>query len=724
MGAFIATIFTVVVVAISSIVITNPNINFDNRSKAMMTEGGGGNIPKTIAKPTAKPILKPTGTANAQIGATPSPKPTSTPIPCSCVGGHLTGNCGAGTGSPCSANTTTTTPSPTSSGTDLLAEKKECQMNGGAWTNNKCVYPTSTASLPKPTTSNSSASDSCGDGMVCSSISSSSCINGDGEPTPCVKSGGATGNCCSPINQPTTTPTTSPTKAVATVTPTCVKEGGTYKDGVPCCSPLVKVVTPYGAYCGKKGECTPGTKKCQIGGNNTYFEYLCDSSGYFQQNKRCDFGCFNNSCSTGGCTAGQTRCDPSRPNELETCTGTAWSGKSCDYGCETVSSTKAQCKTLSCTNPAGTPNVTKICNDAGGYNYCSSDGKWYSKKCEGTSVCEKGECISKFLKGIGEACASESECQTGYCYSGSDTLGGSPFDTKDTCHANPVSVMDDLKVTEAKGTIIGGAIVAAVAVPEILLVTNVIDDAATISQCALTQDPIACQWAFATVMNPVPGTSVAREVVEESADLLKYTDDAVNIADSFDSVSLRANNALQNVTREETLTLYHGSQGDLESILNNGIYGVADGGPTLSNHMMDTPLEFASGNGVSIMQSSQIKNMGGYIVEVKVPQSKVATTDLADSEIYYALSANNPLQPNASSHNHVALSPNFIKNIYPVSANGVVNSAIPETEWASFASQFNVTRNNVIEEQLYLRLKNMLPNESEEVIQNLFQMYK
>jgi len=79
---------------------------------------------------------------------------------CTCIGGYLQ-NCGAGSGSPCSANVVpTSTPKPTSTttntntetNTSLLAERKECQLNGGAWTNNKCVYPTSTSSLPKPST--------------------------------------------------------------------------------------------------------------------------------------------------------------------------------------------------------------------------------------------------------------------------------------------------------------------------------------------------------------------------------------------------------------------------------------------------------------------------------------------------------------------------------------------------------------------------------------------
>lgn len=815
MGALIATIFTVVVVAISSIVITNPNINFDNRSKASSCkpceenqkaigkDSSGCYICENIdssSKPTnntstvsstscsgpdsaaacknksvgdtfcAHNTIRCTRTKDENCSAvdtgvqcegfsnTPNPTNSVSPTssissnnsntsPCNCIGGHLQGSCGASTGAACSANMTPT--------------------------------PTLTP-------------DSCGGGMVCSSKSSTSCINGGGEPTSCVRSGGASGNCCSSTSAPVVVPTNtqtnslinsitpsisiSPTNTSPSTSPTsCKKINESPTTTSPCCSPLVKVVTPYGTYCGNKGECTPGEKKCQVGANNTYFEYLCDSSGYFQQNKRCDFGCTNNSCSTGGCVVGQTRCDPSRPNELETCTGTVWNGKSCENGCETISGTRAQCKTISsCTNPTGTPGVTKICNDAGGYNYCSSDGNWYSRKCEAEikgSVCISGKCVlpnpttsasaqmgntgidtpTEKTIGIGDKCDDNAPCSTGYCYAGNQVLGGSPFDSAKTCHINPIEVMDETQKDLATNTAIGMTAITGAAV-----VGTVALPAYTYGMAALSTAPVAVQTGLGvagTIAGWVgvgagtaacvsdPGSDICLAYVAglqgdptQLVQLAGATDDIFN---SF-AVSRQINNTIRassntsstnNIVNslangEEKLTLYHGSQGDLESILNNGIYGVSDGGPTLSNQMMEAPLEFASGKGLSIMQSSPTKKLGGYILEVEVPQSNVVVTDLIDNESYYALSANNRLQPKATYENQVTLSPNFIKNIYPVNDKGVVASAIPEAEWASYATQFNVARNIAAEERFYLRLKKLFPNESEEFIQNFIQNYK
>ncbi len=109
-----------------------------------------GNSPVTTSTltPTPRPTASPTSYK--------TPSPTSS---CACIGGYLV-NCGAGSGAPCSVNIVpTATPKPTNTiatttdteeASSLNAERKECQLNGGAWTNNKCVYPTSTASLPKP----------------------------------------------------------------------------------------------------------------------------------------------------------------------------------------------------------------------------------------------------------------------------------------------------------------------------------------------------------------------------------------------------------------------------------------------------------------------------------------------------------------------------------------------------------------------------------------------
>jgi len=265
MGAILATIFTLVIVAISSIAVVNPNLNLSNLTKAASpscldpctnnSDCGSGNYCYKPASgcPMCKKTIKPT--------VIPTPKKP------------------------------TTTPSPTTSPQTLLIQKKACELEGGTWQNNKCIDSHEITSTPSPTKTPTSTSSS-----------------------------------------------------------QCIKSGEPFSSSIPCCSSLVKVVTPYGTICHVKGtDCVEGAKKCQVGANNTYFEYKCDSSGYYQQDKRCDFGCNGNTCKTQQCTPGEKKCDN---NMLKTCNidGSAWKAEYCPNGCDNTNKICKPTPTEYCSN--------------------------------------------------------------------------------------------------------------------------------------------------------------------------------------------------------------------------------------------------------------------------------------------------------------------------------------------------------------------------------------
>ena len=147
--------------------------------------------------------------------------------------------------------------------------------------------------------------------------------------------------------------------------PACVQEGGQWTANTPCCEGLVKATTPYGYYCSKPGNCTVGETKCQLDGN-TYFQYTCDESGYFQRNKRCDFGCDGQVCKTGVCTPGETRCGSTYTLEICSSDGGAWQQQSCgtDQYCDVRTSS---CISSNKLTPTATPTPSIVsCQDNGG----------------------------------------------------------------------------------------------------------------------------------------------------------------------------------------------------------------------------------------------------------------------------------------------------------------------------------------------------------------------
>jgi hypothetical protein len=165
----------------------------------------------------------------------------------------------------------------------------------------------------------------------------------------------------------------------------CIPENGTWSSTTPCCDGLVKTASQYGYYCRKPGTCTPGTTKCQNDGLD-YFEYRCDSSGYYTKNKRCDFGCDGNSCKLEGCTPGEKQCSSDK-TAIEVCTsdGSGWSKQYCGSG------NSCDSQTLTC-------EVTPwhfTCSLAGDYAMYVNNydlGIDWSKSIRCEDGCENGEC--------------------------------------------------------------------------------------------------------------------------------------------------------------------------------------------------------------------------------------------------------------------------------------------------------------------------------------------
>jgi len=247
--------------------------------------------------------------------------------------------------------------------------------------------------------------------------------------------------------------------ALPTATPlpktNCLPEGSRYEEG-KCCEGLVKTTTPYGYYCEKKGDCSGGTK-CEKEGT-LYFEYKCDSStGYYQKDKRCDFGCEGNVCRKGECPAGTSVCLDDKT--LQTCAadGTGWTKKSCNLcsngKCFEGALKKAgeectgneQCASGYCNGyyVGGILNKTQIpgqclnydlktgevckyssqclsgsCQEVGGVKKCAVK-KSGGLSCLANEDCDSGKCITPVNKcsplPLNEKCKNNEECSSGYC---------------------------------------------------------------------------------------------------------------------------------------------------------------------------------------------------------------------------------------------------------------------------------------------------------------------
>jgi hypothetical protein len=512
MGALIATIFTVIAVAISSIFVSGqlatnqsvaPNAPSSKPAAAINCASGTfscgsfccANNTESCGSSSCVPrVTTTTTTSSSNNGNTSST--TSGSSVCDdtsssvCRGvnvgdtvncNHQTGHgliCTRTTGTKCSAidyanlcyvitstNTPTTTVTVTSTSTSTSCNVSLVSTSGcGGTAYNACpdtqvlqTWKTVTCGFTaKCVTSSSCENAVCTDGQYqCSGNTSVSCLNGqfNGIKEDCGTLGcnSTTGNCKSPATS-TIAVTKSPVATVTstsiviitpasteaptvtkspTVIPTvfCAQLNTSCSSVKPCCNTTNNVCESVngGRFCVAKGtECTSNQTKC-VDEAGKYYIYTCDSNGYYQKTKACDFGCSGNSCKTL-CTPSKTQCGLNN-TELQICTldGTAWKGQTCSNGCQTVSgvsfcntfpsvtktttptptlspvtvtiSTPTTASTIiptitiqnSQSTCDGKPENTRECNNSGGYNLCQT-GKWVSFPCSKNTTCSNGVC--------------------------------------------------------------------------------------------------------------------------------------------------------------------------------------------------------------------------------------------------------------------------------------------------------------------------------------------
>lgn len=159
-----------------------------------------------------------------------------------------------------------------------------------------------------------------------------------------------------PVTIHTPAPTPTPMLiATPSPVPECISEGGVVAQGTgSCCTGLIKtdcVSSGSFSYCYCKIPVsptpTPSSKECTVR------------------------NCLGTSCNTTTTTV----------NYASTCPVS-----------NCVSDANCASNVITC---GGKPVGTKECNNSGGYNYCSGDGKWYSKACLSSETCSNGECIAQ-----------------------------------------------------------------------------------------------------------------------------------------------------------------------------------------------------------------------------------------------------------------------------------------------------------------------------------------
>ena len=642
MGSLIATIFTVVVLAISTFVVSNPNFNFDNRSIAMMTEGGGGNIPK------------PKATANAQIGNQSIAHPTSyhPPVP---------------TRSIVTATPTQAAASPPSNSEDaaaIRAERKECQISGGSWTNGNCDDPASTVSYPKTTNPTTVVTAS-----PPSNSEDAAAIRA--ERKECQISGGSwtNGNCDDPASTVSYPKTTNPTTVVTASPPSnsedaaairaerkeCVINGGTWSND-KCVVPTATISpqkaiptptstpTPSATSCDGKPE---GTQICNSGGGYNY----CKVGHWYS--KKCEIG---ETCSSGSCTKVATQTI---------------------YSCETYPSCGSGARLKTGVSINGTITFSYQCCNSG--EVCDSS---------------QGKCTPSTKKDLGAICGTDDDCNSGHCWGtntyappqGNAIVGQLLTTGVRTCRSTSqteeaakviapmvVDAVIPVKAIERCGTssTLSADCLALLALPELQPGLQAISDAVSYS---LTGIRAARANSISSSLDSLSdsGASLAPKNIDQQGAIATILNSENNtlLTNSTDEVVKTLEN------KPETITLYHGSAfQNHESIMENGIYGVGNGIiPTFSDDIR-IPTEFASGKGLSASgRSVANKVQGGYVYQVEVPVNKVTYDGpgIFDNESYFTLSLDNPTRPGAPYDTWKTLEPQYIKKVFRVNNLGEI----------------------------------------------------
>ena len=282
----------------------------------------------------------------------------------------------------------------------------------GGCTSGSCYYGVSGCS----TLGRKAGSGTCSGGICCGAVNTTNnctkgnsyCVDSDTLATCKLDKSGykqtdcASGYKCDSVKKkcvvaPTSTPTATPTPA------SCATKNQSCSDTKPCCSSDNVCTSLYGGkFCVPKGDCTSGDKKCVVESGKSYV-YTCNTNGYWDKTKTCDFGCDGSSCKKA-CTAGAKRCNGS---ELETCNsdGTAWAGQSCTNGCQTVSGVSS-CKGAPTPTPKATvkPTATPTPSSCANRNESCSN-----KSCCSTSDTCQSLPGGKFCVAKGTQCTSGQE---------------------------------------------------------------------------------------------------------------------------------------------------------------------------------------------------------------------------------------------------------------------------------------------------------------------------
>lgn len=570
MGALIATVFTIIVVAISSFAVVNPDISFDYRSLAKVINDGGGGA--------SKPKITPK--------KTPTPKIIS------------------------SSSSTA---------------KKNCTLDGGTWTNNKCVFPTSTQ--PTSTTPKTKK-------CISECNKTKDCQMDLGPEYSCSKSADKCNKCVKKTSKSTTTPTPFP-KSSPSLTPA----------KTPTSTP--DTAQPD-SECGTVEDCPPKSN-CTI--------TACSGSP-----RKCRYSCSTTPTPSLIKTPTPTITPP--PSLAPTITQS-----DCDKCLETNSPSECAgaCRNIgkTITTPLGThecnPETDESFCSGNAVKSCSGSGTWSMRTCQhgcADATCNPPPQTDPFeeLPGLGTY---------GLAGNSAIPLPQSAVTSPEGFQKWVSSVVSGL----GTGAVVGAAALGGAAT----LPAGGIPIAVIMAQNALAAAP-AWVAPTLTIAGTFPGVVANTKClfVPESCteqDKMNIFLTGVGVQQLIDEQMIQSI-----ASQKKILTLFHGSAfQNNRSIMENGIYGVGNGiAPTLTDDI-NTAIEYASGQGLS-MTGASVRNTveGGYVYQVKVPLDKVTFVDDFAGEKLYTLSLNNPSQPGAMHDTWKALSPDYINTVYRINPNGEI----------------------------------------------------
>ncbi len=292
--------------------------------------------------------------------------------------------------------------------------------------------------------------DSDNDILPCNTCSSGSCVKKSSHCDPYLNDCEDNSDCNSDP-QPTDPPITGGNDDDST---TCIGEGSVIASGMgDCCEGLEK-------------------KDCTASGSFSYCYCRRPTPPTPTPSSR---NCTVRNCSGVSCVATSTTVPYS-----QTCP-TSYCASDSDCKIMTPSPTPTPVPTSVPIVNAGCLCVNNIyvgaCGHSSGYPCTTTQNVCETITCASNCASQvpgnTGTCLSGFcscgsikLKANGLTCGSDNECESGNCYSGSQTLGGSIFDTSKTCKANPIVTIDTTQTNLNTAVAIGDtAILTALAGP-------------------------------------------------------------------------------------------------------------------------------------------------------------------------------------------------------------------------------------------------------------------